>query len=64
MFEQPLQEQLAPQNLLLAKHSQYNLRHLDRLQLHDLISGSFTIWSFDKRGGLASEADDSLDVGC
>jgi hypothetical protein len=33
----PLQAQLAPQNLLLAKHSQYNFMHFDLLQLHDLV---------------------------
>ena len=34
-LQQPLQAQWAPQNLLLAKHSQYSLRHLELLQLQD-----------------------------
>lgn len=39
---QPLQAQLAPQNLLFAKHSQYNFKHLDFLQLQDLVDTSGT----------------------
>ena len=40
MLEHPLHEQLAPQNLLLAKHSQYSLRHFDLLQLQDFGTAS------------------------
>jgi len=40
-----LQEQFAPQNLLLAKHSQYNFRHLDLLQLHAFELVSYTTLS-------------------
>jgi hypothetical protein len=55
----PLQAQFDPQNLLLAKHSQYSFRHLDFLQLqvlhspdddevlYYLESSEFTKWPID-----------------
>ena len=37
-LEQPTQEHAEPQSLLLAKHSQYNFKHLDLLQLQGFMT--------------------------